>query len=92
MISSLLEKGELGLKDQSVTRKPTNLNRLSQSCQKTVQLCNLDSDGDGVLLTSTKDVVGRRVEYFEDLFYPKSTPPNLKAVLELKIGLSNRWC
>ncbi|TWW62402.1 hypothetical protein D4764_04G0010490 [Takifugu flavidus] len=51
----------------------TTIRRLRRGKQCTV---NTVYSGDGVLLTSTRDVVDRWKEYFEDLLNPTNTPPS----------------
>ncbi|TWW75358.1 hypothetical protein D4764_13G0000200 [Takifugu flavidus] len=54
----------------------TTIRRLRKGKQCTVNAVYI---GDGVLLTSTRDVVDRWKEYFEDLLNPTSTPSNEEA-------------
>ncbi|TWW63998.1 hypothetical protein D4764_03G0010060 [Takifugu flavidus] len=54
----------------------TTVRRLRKGKQCTV---NTVYSGDGVLLTSTRDVVDRWKEYFEDLLNPTSMPSNEEA-------------
>ncbi|TWW74429.1 hypothetical protein D4764_14G0004320 [Takifugu flavidus] len=54
----------------------TTIRRLRKGKQCTV---NAVYSGDGVPLTSTRDVVDRWKEYFEDLLNPTSTPSNEEA-------------
>ncbi|TWW61031.1 hypothetical protein D4764_05G0011210 [Takifugu flavidus] len=54
----------------------TTIRRLRKGNQCTV---NTVYSGDGVLLTSTRDVVDRWKEYFEDLLYPTNVPSSEKA-------------
>ncbi|TWW74493.1 hypothetical protein D4764_14G0004960 [Takifugu flavidus] len=54
----------------------TTIRRLRKGTQCTV---NAVYSGDGVLLTSTRDVVDRWKEYFEDLLNPTNVPSNEEA-------------
>ncbi|TWW73510.1 hypothetical protein D4764_15G0009040 [Takifugu flavidus] len=65
----------------------TTIRRLRKGKQCTV---NTVYSGDGVLLTSTRDVVDRWKEYFEDLLNPTNTP-SCEEVGPGDLGIGQGW-